>query len=174
MKKLLFVLFISPLMLFGQKSSPRFENDTLYTSCGFKIYKGQTLKFSRGTGLGGSFRYIRLASGWHESILTNNQCVVKKLKRYNITSLGNAYIFVVATLTYKDGSKGDINFNMAFDHAIEGTPGFISSEVIVPEEFKNKPNISVSDEISKLYKLYQDSILSKEEFEIQKKKLLAQ
>lgn len=173
MKKLLVLLFICPTLSIAQ-SLPRFENDTVFTSSGFKIYKGQTLKFSKGTAHGTTFRYIRLASGWNESdILTNNQCIVKKLSRYKISPLGNAYIFVVARLTYKDGSKGDINFNLAFDNAIEGAAGF-PPELIVPEEFRSKTTKSVSEEISKLYKLYQEGILTKEEFETQKKKLLEQ
>lgn len=168
------MVFALPLGLFAQKPLPRFENDTVYTSSGFKIYKGQTLQFAKGVAHGNTFRFVRLASGWHEAdVLTNNQCVVKKLTRYRVTPLGNAYIFVVAKLTFKDGSKGDINFNIAFDNAIDGFSGF-PPELIVPEEFRNKTNRTVSEEIDKLYKLYQEGVLTKEEFEAQKKKLLDQ
>ena len=47
-----------------------------------------------------------------------------------------------------------------------------AAELVVPDEFKNKKKGSISDEINKLYKLYQDNIITKEEFETQKKKLL--
>ena len=62
---------------------------------------------------------------------------------------------------------------MAFDKAIEGVQG-MAPELIVSEEFKNKSQKSTADEIAKLYKLYQDGVISKEEFEMQKKKLLEQ
>jgi hypothetical protein len=174
MKTFLLFLFICPLISPAQETLPRFENDTVYTSSGYKIYKGQILKFAKGTAHGNTFRFIRLASGWHEAdVLTDRECVVKKLSRYNVTPLGNAYIFVLAQITYKDGSKGDINFNMAFDNAIEGYPG-MASELIVPEEFQNTIPKTVSKEIARLYKLYQQGILTKEEFEDQKQKLLSQ
>lgn len=62
---------------------------------------------------------------------------------------------------------------MAFDNAIEGVQG-MAPELIVPEEFKNKSQKSAADEIAKLFKLYQEGAISKEEFEAQKKKLLDQ
>jgi len=74
-------------------------------------------------------------------------------------------------MVFPEGSKLNINFNMAFEQAIHGM-GAIPAELIVPEEFRNKEKKSASDELSKLYKLYQDSIITKEEFEIQKIKLL--
>ena len=172
MRYILILLFINPFIATAQKPLPRFENDTVYASSGFKIYKGQLLTFSKGTAHGNTFRFVRLASRWHEAdVLTNNKCIVKRLSRYKVTPLGNAYIFVVAQLTYKDGSKGDIDFNLAFDNAIDGASGF-TAELTVPEEFKNKNKASVSDELSKLYRLFQEGILTKEEYEAQKQKLL--
>ena len=50
MKKLLMILLLCPLLLTAQNILPRFENDTLYTSSGYKIYKGLTLQFGNGTG----------------------------------------------------------------------------------------------------------------------------
>jgi len=46
--------------------------------------------------------------------------------------------------------------------------------LIVPDEFRNKQNGSIADEIGKLNKLYKEGTLTKEEFEAQKKKLLDQ
>jgi hypothetical protein len=173
MKELLFILFFSPLILAAQKSVPRFENDTLYTTSGYKFYKGQTLYFANGTANNGSFRFIKFANSNAEPKFANTSLVIKKLKEFTVSGLGNGYIKLSGTLTYKDGSKTDISFNIAFDRAIESFPG-LPSELIVPDEFKNKEKGSVADEIRKLYKLYQDSILTKDEFEVQKKKLLNQ
>ncbi len=59
-----------------------------------------------------------------------------------------------------------------------------SGELLVPEEFRPKPKgttvvevkqkISVADELVKLKKLLDDGILTKEEYDAQKKKLLEQ
>ena len=84
--------------------------------------------------------------------------------------MGNGYITIIGSITYKDGSKGGINMHVAFDKAIESFDG--DSEIIVPIEFRNIRKENASLEIERLYKLYKDSIITKEEFEIQKKKVL--
>jgi hypothetical protein len=171
MKKLLTLLLCIPLFATAQKSESRYENDTLYTTSGFKIYKGQTLHFGKGTRPDGKFRFINIKSDLSSYSLANNSIVVKKLKNYGISVLGNGYIEIVGTITFKDGSKGYIDIHMAFDRAIENSLN-LPSELLVPDEFRNKKRLSVADEIIKLNKLYEDGILSKEEFETQKKKLL--
>lgn len=58
-----------------------------------------------------------------------------------------------------------------------------SGELVVPDEFKPKPKtattvvevkqpLSLADELAKLKKLYDDSVLTKDEYEAAKKKLL--
>ncbi len=171
MKKLISLLLFIPLLATAQKSESKFENDTLYTTSGFKIYKGQTLHFGKGTRADGKFRFINIKSDLSSYSLVNNSIVVKKLKNYGISVLGNGYIEIVGNITFKDGSKGYIDIHMAFDRAIENSLN-LPSELLVPDEFRNKKRLSVADEIIKLNKLYEDGILSKEEFEAQKKKLL--
>ena len=173
MPKLLLLLFFAPLLGTAQKLIPRFENDTLYTTSGYKIYQGQILHFDKGTGKNNNFRYVKIktASGSHS--LTGNTFLVKKLSDFSISGLGNGYIRLEGSITYQDGLKGGMEVNLAFDRAIESFPG-LPSELIVPEEFRNKAKGSVADEINKLFRLYQDSALTREEFETQKKKLLAQ
>ncbi len=173
MKKLLFTLLLYPLISIAQKPIPRYENDTLYTTSGFKIYKGQTLYFGKGTGSSGRFRYVNIKSETASAVLANNSIVVKKMKNFGISVLGNGYIEIIGNITFKDGSKGYIDIHMAFDRAIENSPN-LPSELIVPDEYRNKQKISIADEINKLNKLYQDGLLTKEEFEAQKKKLLEQ
>jgi hypothetical protein len=57
-----------------------------------------------------------------------------------------------------------------------------SGELFVPDEYKPKPNVatvqvvqqtSAADELTKLNQLYKDSVITKEEFEAQKKKILS-
>jgi len=135
MKKILLILSLSPLLSKGQKTLPRFENDTLYAKCGYKIYKGQTLYFSTPTGNNGKFRYVNIKSDIASSKLANNSIVVKKLKNFGISVLGNAYIEIIGSLVFKDGSKGFIDIHMAFDHAIESLAG-LPGELIVPAAFQ--------------------------------------
>ena len=169
MKKLFLILLLSPIFSNAQKPVPRLEHDTLFTSCGYKIYKGQTLHFGKGTGNDGSLRFINSKNGVPDSKLINNSIVVKKLKNFGISALGNAYIEIIGTIIFNDGSKGGVDIHMAFDNAIKNFGG-LPGELTVPDEFKCKEN--TADEINKLYKLYLDGIITKEEFEKQKQKLL--
>ncbi|MEP7165029.1 MAG: SHOCT domain-containing protein [Ferruginibacter sp.] len=171
MKKIFFALLITPLFTAAQKHVPRFENDTLYTTGGYKIYKGQVLQFGKGTGKNGKFRFINIKSDISSRSLTDNSIVVKQISHFGVSALGNGYILVEGSVIFKDGSKGYVVLHMAFDKAIGDSPDQ-PGELIAPAQFRIKKNDSVADEINKLNKLYQDSIISKEEFESQKKKLL--
>ncbi|MBS1753475.1 MAG: SHOCT domain-containing protein [Bacteroidetes bacterium] len=100
---------------------------------------------------------------------------------------------VFGKVTYKAGKQEDIEIIVFFDDAIN------ADELTVPAEFKKqivkipateikekaKPvetktqepsgdlkNLMVADEIKKLYDLYKQGALTKEEYEAQKKKLL--
>jgi hypothetical protein len=150
---------------------PRFEKDTVYTTCGYKIYKGQTLQIGKGTGNRGRFRFINIKNGIPVDSLANKSIVVTKLKNFGISSIGNAYIEIVSPLIYKDGSKGYIDVHLAFDYAIENSPD-LPSELIVPDEFRNKQEVKIAREINSLKNLYREGALTMEEYENQKKKLL--
>lgn len=173
MKKYLTLIFLLPVLAWSQQTGSRFEKDTLYTTSGFKIYVGQTLSFGKGTRPDGKFKYVNIKSETTSQQLENNSILITNLKNYGISALGNGYIEIFGKITFKDGSKGGIDIHVAFDRAIENDPKK-PSEIIVPDEFRNKTTKTVSEEIARLYKLYQDGVLTKEEFEAQKKKLLNQ
>jgi hypothetical protein len=118
----------------------------------------------------GAFRFVNIKTDVTSFAITSTSVVVKKLKNFGISSLGNGYITIIGTITYRDGSKGGINLHVAFDKAIESFDG--DSEIIVPIEFRKLRKENASLEIERLYKLYQAGALSKEEFEAQKKKVL--
>ena len=103
--------------------------------------------------------------------MTNKKIVITKLKNYGISALGNGYIGIVSPLIYKDGSKGYIDIHMAFDNAIENSPE-LPSELIVPDEFRNKQEVKIVREINSLKHLYKEGALTKEEYEAQKTKIL--
>ena len=171
----MFLVLFSPLISKAQESVPRFENDTLYTSSGYKIYKGQVLQLANGTAEGGKkFQFIKLENGGIHLLnntYKNTSILVKKLYDYKITGLGNRYIGITGTITYKDGSKNKIGIDINFDRAISNFDG-LPSELIVPEEFKNKKPTAVLSEIERLFKLYQEGALSREEYELLKKRVI--
>ena len=174
MKKLVFIFLLCPLMSTAQKAVPRFENDTLYTTSGYKIYKGQVLQLASGTAENGKFRFIKLQNGGAnlDAIKFHNTSIlVKKLSDYVISGLGNHYIGISGTITYKDGSTSKINIDINFDKSIDNFAG-LPGELIVPEEFKNKKTGGVTDEIERLFKLYKEGALTKEEFEALKKNVI--
>ena len=173
MKKLLFILLGSPLLSIAQqKPLPYFENGTLYTSSGYTITRGQTLQFGKGSGRNGRFRFISIKNPGSGFIITNNSIVVKKLWHFGISSYGHAYIEILGTVLYKDGSKGTVDIHMAFDSAIASIDPLQPGELIVPEEFRNVQNMRTPGDTSRLHFLYINGIINKETYESQKKKIL--
>jgi Short C-terminal domain len=201
MKKLLFLILLCPLLSTAQKTLPRFENDTLYTSGGYKIYKGQILQFANGTSAAGYFRFIKFHTGMVKNntyILQNGTMLVKSLKGYKYAGPENNNIRIAGTATYTDGKKEEVDILMNFERVITGIDG-LPGELTVPAEFITSQTetvkaetkkqavpaetpketvtgdikkLMVADEIKKLFDLYKAGALTKEEYEAQKKKLL--
>ena len=67
----------------------------------------------------------------------------------------------------------DIEIHLAFDHAIENIVG-IPSELVVPDEFRNRLKKDPQAEMKRLEEFYLNNKITKEEFEAIRKKLLAQ
>jgi hypothetical protein len=171
MKYLFALALFYPCLLKAQQGLPRFENDTLYTTSGYKIYKGQTLHFGKGSSRTGYYRFINIKSGAVARQLPTSSFLVKDLKNFGISVLYNGYIELTGTITFKDGTQSFLDIHMSFDHAIENNPKLVS-ELKVPDEFRNKPRGNISDEILKIYKQYVEGDLTKEEYDAMKKKIL--
>lgn len=163
--------------------------DTLFTTCGYKIIEGQDVKIGVGATPDGDFKFIRRNSA---SMFSYYSTTGYK----GLANAANAFSRSQSGLKYKiksvekRGSKkhgyvyyakigsGMVNYEIDVENAIA------SGELWVPDEFKIKPvnkivvetkqQISVADELAKLKKLYDDGILSKEEYDVQKQKLLDQ
>ncbi len=136
MKQLIILALFFPLFSVAQdEENHRFENDTLYTSSGYKIYPGQTLQIGKRANDFIGFRYISKISTQSTS-LENMAVVVKELSHYGHSPTGSANIDVKASINYRDGSKGLVIFTLAFDLAI-GTrlPGTYH-ELILPEAYR--------------------------------------
>jgi hypothetical protein len=152
---------------------PALESDTLYTSAGFKIYKGQLLQFGKPTGNRGNFRYVNIRTAITHNSVANRQVRVKELKEFGISILGNAYITIIGTLIVKNEDRMEVEIHLAFDNAIENIPG-IPSELVVPDEFRNVLKKDPQDEIKRVETLFVNDVITKEAFEAVKKKLQAQ
>ncbi len=200
MKKLLSILLICPLFSTAQSNLPQFVNDTLTTSGGYKIYKGQILQFATGTSAAGYFNFVKFHTNMAKNntyTLQNGTMLVKSLKAYKYSGADNNSIRIAGTVTYKDGKKEEADILLNFEKATEDYDGQ-ASELNVPEQFKRIPGqtvkaetkqpaavetkkqtapddlrkLLVADEIKKLYDLFKAGALTKEEYEAQKKKLL--
>ena len=167
---------------------PRIDGDTLITTSGFKVAEGQELKIGTGAMPDGDFKFIRKnsASLWQYYSTTGYQGLanqanalqrsksgltykVNRIEKRGKKKTGFVYYVVIAT--------GAGKYEIDIDNAIS------SGELVVPDEFKPKPKnavtvvevkqqISVADELTKLKKLLDDGVLTKEEYDAQKKKLL--
>jgi hypothetical protein len=163
------IVLLMPAFCFSQ-TLPRLENDTLYATCGYKIYKGQILQFAKGTAGGGKFRFVKIYSdGKH---ITNCRVLVKKLEKVIVSALGNEYIKLEGSVLYKDGTTDKIELSVNFDKAIEGYPG-LCCELSVPDEFRNKAATNQLDQIKKLKGLLDDKAITQEEYDSLKKSLLS-
>lgn len=173
MIKILFTLLLSPLMITAQDPKPSYTNDTLYATCGYKFYKGQTLHFAKGTGKKGQFKYVTILNDIAVSSLANNSIVVRELNNVAVTPLDVGYVDIVGAIVFKDGSKGTIELHMAFDQAIENAPN-LPGELVVPTHFRNSSRVILHQQLNKLFKLYASGAINKTEYEVQKNKLLKQ
>lgn len=146
MKKYSFILLLFPSWLLAQ---PRFENDTLIASGGYKIYKGQTLYLANGSSEAGYFRFVKFHSNMARNdtyILQGSSVLVKDLRQFKLASSGNHTIRITGTATRKDNSKMEVDFILTFDKAIIGDYG-LAPELSVADEFrKNIPTTTTAAE----------------------------
>jgi hypothetical protein len=173
MKRILFSFLLYPIVTIAQKPVPRYENDTLYTSSGYKIFIGQTLEFAKGTERDGKFRYIKIKNGFLSKTLANSTVIVKEIKKYSTTVLGNNYIDLTGYITLKNGSKEIIVLHIAFDRAIENSP-VLPSELKVADEFINTRARNIDKELVTAKNLYEDRVINKAAYKVMKEELTKQ
>lgn len=170
------------VLALGQSKNelPRLKKDTLYTSSGFKIADGQDVKLGRGSLPNGDFKYITISStswltagdGKQEAVgrkWNGHLFKVKKFRKEGSKKRGYTYYLVL-------GGGNIVNYECDIESAIA------TGEIDVPDQFKPqsqqaqivqiKQETSIADELAKFKKLYDEGVLTKEEYEAQKKKLL--
>jgi Short C-terminal domain len=192
MKKL-FLLFAT-LFFFANSYSqdkdrtfPKIVGDTLFTTSGYKIVEKQDIKIGTGSMPDGDFKFVRINSAswfaYHSNTGYNgfvNQANSFSRSQsglnYKIKSIEKRRNKKHGYVYYAKIGSGIINYEIDVENAIA------SGELNVPDEFKPKTKtavvvevkqqVSVADELAKLKKLSDDGILTQEEYEAQKKKLL--
>ncbi len=171
--KAIFLLLLLPATLFSQIRKVEYYK----AACGVEYYVGDTIKLGRGSAPDGRFLYVQLG-GW-ASVLTarsdgkdvgqNNlgkanagmPVVIKKIvetKRRGSTSVH----FVI-------GGGNITNYLLYVEDAIE------TGELKVPKRYRPAAagtQMSIADELMKLKKLKDDSVITEEEYQQQKKQLL--
>lgn len=164
-------------------SQSQLKGDTLFTQSGYKVIDGVKLKLGTGSMPDGDFKFIRRNAGSLFNY-TGNQARANEANALPRNNAGLEYkvIRIDKRGTKKHGyvyypiiNVGMIRYEIDIDNAIA------TGEIAVPDEFKPKKEspvvvvkneVSVADELTKLKKLYDDGVLTKEEYEAQKKKLL--
>jgi hypothetical protein len=190
-KKLFFsgTLLLNSAISYSQESElPKFENDTLYTTSGFKVTVNQELKIGTGSTNDGDFKFIRKNSTGFGTIMTTTDNNAYNKSQFslprNMAGHKGKVVKIVRRGTKKIGFTYEplVTFGLGkYEIDIENAIAF--GELVVPDEFKPKSKntstvievkqeVSVADELAKLKKLKDDGILTQEEFDVQKKKLL--
>jgi hypothetical protein len=167
---------------------PKLVDDTLFTTCGYKIAVGQEINLGTGSTPDGDFKFIRRNStGFGTMMTTTNSNAYNKsqfsLPR-NMAGHKGKVVKIVTRGNKRIGKTYEplITFGVG-RYEVDVENAIASGEIVVPEEFKPKlkttativeikQQISVADELTKLKKLYDDGVLTKDEYETQKKKLL--
>lgn len=184
MKKLLTCLLVIISFTINAQET-KLEKDTLYTSIGWKITPGTKIKFGRGAAPDGNFNYIRINSASLMSYYSSTPNAANNANSLNrswansggevasIRKVGTKKSGFTYQLVLKPGSG--VRYECDIESAIA------SGEVVPPEEFavkpkseNSKPQMSIADELKKLKELLDAGVLTQEEFEAQKKKLLGQ
>ncbi|WP_278552513.1 SHOCT domain-containing protein [Elizabethkingia bruuniana] len=183
MKKVLLVFLFLSFGISYSQTLPHVKNDTLITSTSYKIYAGLDLKIGTGSMNDGDFKFIRrnAASLFNYYSTTGYQGLANQSNSFSRSNSGltfkvkkimprgsekNGYVYYV-----KIGS-GLINYEVDIENAIK------SGEIILPDEFmpqsqsQNLSNESKYDKLKKIKELKDSGVLSEEEFQKEKEKIM--
>jgi hypothetical protein len=162
--------------------------DTLYTSSGFNIAKGQKIKIGTGSMPDGNFKYIRInsASFFAYNTMSNN---IHNPNEANYANSLNRSESGHQLTVVKLEKRGDENRDYVYYVVCKGLPRYEidienainAGEVIIPLSEKSASDhmpgddilyISKADELAKFKKLLDQGVITEEEYVAQKKKLL--
>lgn len=182
------VLLIFTLLIFGisySQTAPKFENDTLTTSTGFKVYEGLDLKIGTGSMNDRDFKFIRTnaSSMFNYSSTTGYQGLANQANSFKRSNSGLTFKVrkIMTRGSKKNGfvyyakiGNGIMNYEIDLENAIK------SGELIVPEEFLPKEKTqhlnseTKYDKLKKIKDLKDSGVLSEEEFQKEKDKIMSE
>jgi ABC-type amino acid transport substrate-binding protein len=191
MKKIIALFFIAfcTSSVFGQQE-PVYENEVLTTSTGFKIKAGDKLKVGVGSANDGAFNFIRVSSNSLMYTYSPNGLNTRGAAANNALPASYSGLYVEVAKINKRGStkRGFVYYPIVkvggmARYEVDIENAIAKEEIVIPEEFRPKAKkelnqgevkseISIADELSKLKKLFDDGVLTEEEYKNQKKKLL--
>lgn len=172
MRKIFIVLIglLSVLSLFAEKI-PEYK-----ASNGIVYHVGDTIKLGRGSAPNGDFNYLQMGGMYNAMVATGGGGQMASSVGRNYSGL-NVILKKIKETKFKGGKKvifvvggGNItNYNLMIEDAIA------SGEVDCPKKEVMQQEASKDDKVTKLKELKQlldDGILSQEEFNTEKKKIL--
>lgn len=146
--------------------------NSIETRAGWVIHEGDSIRLGKGSNTDGTFRYVSgpeflkgITYTDKEGKQTHPETGIDK--RYNYSGYVVYRIFNDGTLHTRKGARLVINIE----------PAIKAGELLQKREKETTIMInqgSAADELAKLKKLYDDGVLTKDEYEAQKKKILNQ
>ncbi|MET3979010.1 hypothetical protein ABIB62_001579 [Mucilaginibacter sp. UYP25] len=160
---------------------PMIKGDTLYTTSGFKIIKGQDLKIGTGTMPDGDFKFIRInqASLFSYYSTTGYQGLANQANALSRGKSGS--LMKVAKLQKRGSEKKGFMYYVLLSgftrYEVDVENAIAAGEIVVPDEYKSKNTIaaqpvSAADEIKKYKALLDAGAITQAEFDAKKKQLL--
>jgi hypothetical protein len=189
MKKLLqvFIFFMGFFNSFSQSNDSAFSYvvaDTFFTATGYKIIVGQDIYIGTGSAPYGDFKFIRRNSTGFGTVMASSSNHAYNNSQFSLPRNMAGHKGTVVKIAPRGNDDIGITYEPLITfgsgrYEIDVDNAIASGEIIVPEEFRPKPKVveikqqlSVADELIKLKKLLDDGVLTKDEFEALKKKLL--
>ncbi|MDN3691301.1 SHOCT domain-containing protein [Chryseobacterium tructae] len=183
MKRLVFLL---TLLVFGvsfAQTAPTFENDTLTTSTGFKVYEGLDLKIGTGSMNDGDFKFIRTnaSSMFNYTSTTGYQGLANQANSFKRSNSGltfkvkkimprgskrNGFVY------YAKIGSGLMNYEIDLENAIKSGELIIPAEFLSKEKSQNLNSETKYDKLKKIKELKDSGVLSEEEFQKEKDKIM--
>jgi len=177
---ILFILVAANSAVNAQQAAPKLQGDSLYTTSGFVIGKGQRIKLGLGTMPDGDFKFVRInsASLFHNTEISNYASGYNANSANSMNRRNTGREFTVAKLEKRGDEKHGYSYYVVLAglprHEVDIENAIASGEVVVPAQYKPRTSlqVSVADELGKFKKLLDEGTLSKAEYETAKKKLL--
>lgn len=139
-KSIVLLFLVYPLAIKSQSNLPRFEHDTLYTSGGYKIYKGQTLHLGKGSADAGYFSFITFLKNTGRTdtySLQDGTILVNNIKAFKYSGPDDCSIRITGTATYANGKSSEVGFLLNFERSTQDYNN-LPPELIVPQELRAK------------------------------------